>query len=412
MRLYTFSCRVQVSACLAIVWGCLCLGFFSEDVQAKSPKKDLEPTVLAGPAQRIAGIPDDILRKSGLEVVWPFADLMMHSDDRISEVYCHQGQLYIYSSKHYIISLNGSNGTINWTRVLPYAGLEHPPISFYGGLLTIMQGNVYMELRTSDGEIVRTLELPLDVTTAPVRNEELLFVGASDRRFYAVRLRDGVRLGRIICEKMPFGPAAIEDGRVFFTTLDNTIYAIEAENHRLLMNIPVGSRLAGVAVNAGQCFVPSADTSLYCLNAKTNNPIWRRLCGGALEELPALTDRYVYQPVAHKSLICLDRSDGKLLWELNEGEGFIAQNGTQSYVLTNRNELTVMDNATGKRVMSFFLTNIDLYATNTEDATLYLASDTGDVLTLRPTHIVAPPVVPVPVPAESPATPEENPVSP
>ncbi len=144
-------------------------------------------------------------------------------------------------------------------------------------------------------------------------------------------------------------------------------------------------------VDNNQCFLPSADTNLYCFDPQRGRTLWRYMAGGSLEELPVLTEKAIYQPVAHKSLVCLERQPndpaGKLRWELPEGYCLLAENGPVSYCMTLQKELTVMSNVTGKSLLSFYVPNMDLYARNNEDALIFLASTSGSIVTLAPNKI-------------------------
>ena len=106
-------------------------------------------------------------------------------------------------------------------------------------------------------------------------------------------------------------------------------------------------------------------------------------------ELPVVTETLLFQPVEHKSLLCLNRADGSRQWELKDGKGLLALNGRHSYAITLDNHLALMDNVSGQRLMSFYAEGIDLYASNSEDGLIFLATKSGDLLALQPNHPVA-----------------------
>ena len=146
--------------------------------------------------------------------------------------------------------------------------------------------------------------------------------------------------------------------------------------------------LPGVVVDQDQCFLPSDDTMLYCFDAATGKQHWKYPAGGGLRELPVLTKSAVYQHVDQKSLLCLERQsnseNGQLRWELNRGRCLLAENGTISYCLTMDDVLTLKDNLTGGTPLSFYVPHVDLYASNNENALIFLASENGTILALKP----------------------------
>ena len=46
-----------------------------------------------------------------------------------------------------------------------------------------------------------------------------------------------------------------------------------------------------------------------------------------------------------------------------------------------------MSNVTGKMLLSFYVPNMDLYARNNEDALIFLASESGSIVTLAPNKV-------------------------
>jgi hypothetical protein len=71
-------------------------------------------------------------------------------------------------------------------------------------------------------------------------------------------------------------------------------------------------------------------------------------------------------------------------WELGNGRCLLAEHGGRTFALTHDGNLTVMDNATGERVLAFYVPNRPLAASNTEDALVLLGSHDGQVVALKP----------------------------
>ena len=120
------------------------------------------------------------------------------------------------------------------------------------------------------------------------------------------------------------------------------------------------------------------------MKVSTTVPTRIDLAGGSLAELPVLTADAVYQPIQHTALLCLNRQDGSLRWELEDGYQLLAVKNSVSYVISLDKELTLLNNQTGERTLSFYLPNVDLFAQNNEDAMIFLATSSGKVLALKP----------------------------
>jgi len=343
------------------------------------------PGVVAmSPSERIAGIRPEILNRAGLRMAWPYDGLLSDSDDHVVKLFYHHGQLFILSQKKILYALNGKNGTINWTCILSQFEMEDTPISHYDDLLVMVFGNTCVEIREQTGEIVRQITFDFDVMTNVARNSDRLFVGARNQRLYSVRRSDGIPLWQTVCNGRPIGAIAVQDNRVYFTAQDNTLYVSLTDKRLLLWHAQAVGELCGVVVNKNQCFMPSQDTALYCLEARSGELLWKIRTGSALTVLPTVTKKWVYQPVSYESLLCIDREDGAAIWELPKGRCFLAENGSESFAMTDNAELTRMDNKRGRRLASIYVHHMNHFVQNDEDAMIFMSSEQGHMLALEP----------------------------
>lgn len=338
-------------------------------------------------AVRIAGVSLDMLQKAKLHYLWS-VNLSMGRANEIRQLFYHDGQLFILTDDNVLSVYNGAKGTPRWSVVLGPPKNSCSPAQFYKDRLLFMVGRRFVEVRQKDGQILRNMDIKYSATTSVARSDDKLFVGSSDRRFYALRLRDGVPLWQNFCNGLPIGNIILTNDMVYFVTRDNMLYVSLTEERNLVWKYQADGSVPGVVVDNNQCLLPSADTNLYCFHPQSGDILWRYMAGGPLEELPVLTKKAIYQPVAHKSLICLERQPGdpmgKLRWELPDGYCLLAENGPVSYCMTLRKELTAMSNVTGKALVSFYVPNMDLCARNNEDALIFLASKSGSIVALAP----------------------------
>lgn len=355
--------------------------------QASGEAVEPSSSVAISPSERIAGIRPEILNRAGLRMVWPYDGLLSVAEDRVIKLFYHHGQLFVLSQDKILYALDGKNGTINWTKVLSQYEMDNIPVSFYDDVLVMIFGNSCVEIREPNGEIVRETAFNFDVMTSAVRSDDRLFVGSRNQRFYAIRRRDGIPLWQTVCQGRPTGAVAILNNLVYFTARDNTLYVSLTDKRQLIWSAPAVGELCGVVVDQDQCLMPSQDTTLYCLEPRTGRLLWKVRTGGALTVLPTVTKKWAYQPVSHKSLLCIDREKGAEVWDLPKGRHFLAQNGSDAYVMTDDSELTHMDNKAGRRLSSIFVHRMDYFAQNNEDATIFMCSAQGHILALEPVNL-------------------------
>jgi outer membrane protein assembly factor BamB len=353
--------------------------------ETKSPAvSDMPGTV------RVAGIPLETLKKADLHYVWSL-QLAMGRATEIKQFFYHNGQLFILTNDNVLYAFDGAKGTSNWSTSLAPAQSPFFGVQFYQDQLLFMLGRTFVEVRQSDGQILKTLDVKYPISTSAARSEDKLFVGGTNRRFYALKLKDGVEVWQNVCQDIPIGNIILTTDKVYFVTRNNMLYVSAQIERDLIWKFPAQGPVPGVLVDNNQCFLPSADTNLYCLDPQRGTLLWKFMAGGSLEELPVLTEQAIYQPVAHKSLVCLERQPnnpaGKLRWELPEGLCLLAENGSISYCMTLQKELTLMSNVTGKALLSFYVPNMDLYTRNNEDTLIFLASKSGSIVVLAPNEV-------------------------
>jgi len=356
-------------------------------------------------SQQVEGIDLAMLKKAGLHVQC-VSRLPMPRATHIKTIFYHNGHLYALNNNNLLTALDGEKGITDWTTTLADPKYPAKPPAFYNNQIQMILGNTYIEIREKDGAILKKFNLNAEAVTGPARSEERIFFGSSDRKLYALRYSDGVPLWHNVCPDDPTGTISVVEDRVFFVSRDNSLFVSTVQERSLLWKFRAAGPLCGVAVDGNQCFLPSADTAMYCFAADTGLPLWKYLAGGSLVEKPVLTPKACYQPIQYQSLICLNRADGSLRWTLEKGKTFLAENGDQTYALTLENEFAVMNNRTGVKTVSFYTPKTELFAPNPETAACYLATRGGTVIALKPDSIAAP--APAPTPA-APAEPSETP---
>jgi outer membrane protein assembly factor BamB len=250
-----------------------------------------------------------------------------------------------------------------------------------------MVGNTFIQIRLADGKITQQMDVHFPVSTSAARTKDRIFLGGYDKKFYCLRASDGITLWQTLCPAEPTGTVTVSGDKVYFVCKDDTLYISKTDERTLVWKVPTAGDVPGVAVAEDLCYLPSADTALYCIAPESQKLVWKHLTGGSLVEPPVLTAGAIYQPLKHAALLCLNRNDGSHRWQLADGHNLLAENGTLSYIFTLDRELAVMNNQTGKRELSFYLPSLQLFASNTEDPSIYLAGREGTILVLMPAQI-------------------------
>jgi len=93
----------------------------------------------------------------------------------------------------------------------------------------------------------------------------------------------------------PVDSPVVSDGVVYFGSLDDKVYALNASNGALIWNYTTGANvLSPSAVAEGMVFVGSYDGKVYAMEASRCRLIWNYLTGGTVVSSPAVAGGMVY----------------------------------------------------------------------------------------------------------------------
>jgi len=331
----------------------------------------------------------DLLEKAGLREQWHIPNLLIGRGDQIKRIFYHNSKLFVLDNHNKLYALAGLDGNPLWSESLcdPHSSCSEP--EFYKDRILFVAGNTIVEVSEKDRKITMRIPLKFPATTTAARDDDFVFVGSRDNRFYCLEIANAaVKKWHSVQPAQPVGSVKVVGDKVFFVCKDGVLYVCRTDRRKEIWHVSTADQTPGVVVDNNRCYLPSTDTALYCYDADSGDKIWKYLAGGKLTSVPVLTKKFVYQAVGQKSLLCLERNpvdkNGYLKWELPNGAQLLAENGPVSYAITHDDELTLMDNVNGKRQLSFYVANVDLCPTNTEDNTIFLANRNGSIIALTP----------------------------
>ncbi len=345
----------------------------------------------------------DILDQLGLSERWIIKSLG-GSNTTIKNVEKSGNNLLVFNSDSALYCINMVTGGVKWEVRFPQKFGNLAQLSFYKNRVLIALSNNIFEINIDSGSQTNHWELSFTPTTSVARDEECMFVGATDDRFYCLQLPLLTDNWKSLQSQQPKGDIWLDTrkqegetvGNVYFTCDNGTMYAAKYDERKLIWTLKSTGDIPGSLFDKDQCFMPSTDTALYCVNSQTGGLFWKYLSGGKMYEVPSVTGRYVYQPVLGKSLVCLERypdghvpGDGsdrlipKVVWELNRGTQFLCESNSKVFAVNDAGQMVIMNNATGNKELAVYLPNVDVYYSNTQDDLLILANKSGDIMVLQ-----------------------------
>ncbi len=147
------------------------------------------------------------------------------------------GRVYVGTDSRFL-ALNELTGTTAWTfndaNNNATSGAVNNGAVFFG----TGRGNVYA-LNATTGAQIWSSPTGAAVSSSPALalGSNMLLVGSNDRYLYALSMTTGVRLWRYLTGAAIWSSPAVADGRVFFGSQDNNVYALGARLPSLQVSI-------------------------------------------------------------------------------------------------------------------------------------------------------------------------------
>ncbi len=205
---------------------------------------------------------------------------------------------------------------------------------------------------------------------------------------YAVDLATGQQRWRYPAEadrRVTFyaPPAITADGQLIVGGYDHVVRRLSAEGLEVWRFEGAHDRIIGRAVLAGDLvLVPSADHSLYALNADSGTRVWSFEAGHALWAAPLVDGDRVYVASLDHFVYALNLSDGSLVWQHDLGAAMAAAPALADGVLlagTFGSGLQALDAATGEPVWSFVSDGWIWGSPTTADSVAYFGDVAGTI---------------------------------
>ena len=188
------------------------------------------------------------------------------------------------------------------------------------------------------GGVAWRFDTDAPVRASPVIHRDRVYVGSSDRRFYALDAETGRELWRYEAGAEIAGAAAATDARVVFVDRANTVHALDPGSGAVRWRVEAGPDLplpwghegwdyllASPTVVDGTVVVGTGDGVLRALSLADGRERWRFATGGRIRSAPAVVDGVAYVGSGDGIVYGVSMDDGREVWRFEtEGVGWDA----------------------------------------------------------------------------------------
>jgi outer membrane protein assembly factor BamB len=217
-----------------------------------------------------------------------------------------------------------------------------------------------------------------------------LFSGGADGRFYSYvmpvgGLKEPYKAWEVLVgAPVTASPILYDRDTLLFAAQNGGVYSCLASDKSYLWSFRTGSGVEGdPAVDASGAYVASADRSLYKLNLRTGQLIWRVRFETPLLDGPVPVAHTVFQRELKRGMIALDADSGQERWSLAGGRKLASHHRMGDVLFTENRQLAIVDHETGDvhgRIDTPAAMDV---VTNVNDDAVYVVGSGGRISCIR-----------------------------
>ena len=275
----------------------------------------------AGPAAEIA---EQRLEEVGFRTLWKNP-----TGGPIHQAWCEGGNIYVVrtgtDTAFLLEKLDGETGLSVWVYPLREKLDARPTVYRYPvelravrpDELYFVQEDELVGLDDRYGAKNFSIQLDFPVSTSPVADQENVFVGSWNRRFYALNKQTRLEQWSYITDDSITSAPAVGEGNVYFGSEDHNVYSmtrgggyIPGRSWRQKTGSPV---TVSPLIYGGRVFVGSQDYKIYCLEDAGAEAYvrWSFPSGAPIVESPFAFREWVFA-ISQES-----RAGGEFRWKLH-----------------------------------------------------------------------------------------------
>jgi len=302
----------------------------------------------------------NLLKHAGLQADWQI-NLPLKETEGVERMFVFDKYLYVLTDRNYMFCIDRAKGGIRFCLELAGLGLKVHQPQYYGGMLLFMVGTELLVLDPAAGAVKesrRLMTIGRGAVCGARRNSRHIFVAALDKRLHAIVADEyWEEFGLTADNDSLINSIVVDDEFVVFSTVHGNVVRASAQKAKRLWQRDIPGKISAPIARDGRwLYVGSENTKLYKLDIDTGRSGWGTAfqAGAQLTDSVVVGKRAVYQYAGNNGLYAIDKDSGKMLWQVSEGLGLLAEKDETAYVFAKPGVLVVMeydgfDNLCGRR---------------------------------------------------------------
>jgi len=292
------------------------------------------------------------LREQGLAALWR-QDVVKQAGKPLRALYCGGTYLVAESTENQIFCIHAVNGTWDGGTVLRKP-LALAPVGLPGDEILLVIGSTFYRFDVKTGEIGTTWRPSVAAYTTPLVDGASVIVGEGSGLVMSLDLADGERQWACSVRGAILGQPVLSRGVLYVTSFGDRLVAVDAndgsQEWTWQPNEP--AKISSAAeVKGGRVYAGDTGGHVYALDADNGKVLWRVLAGACIVDRPRIADGKLLALTNAPALACFDTADAPAPAWTYEGATRIVLVGKKAvYVLTADNRIAALDLPTGNEL--------------------------------------------------------------
>lgn len=222
--------------------------------------------------------------------------------------------VYFGSEDKRLLAVSAKTGKLSWAYETEGAIRCSPQISeghiFWGS----DDGYLYA-VHLASGRLTWKIDAGTSIRSTPCVFENGVVFGSESGEVLCVDFRGQIKW-RFKAKKSVMSSPVYSQGIIYISSLDATLYALDAKNGWILWRFNLGKgSISSPCKNNDFVYVGSADGNIYCVDTKNGREVWKFRTEHQVSGSANVVDDTVYCGSADGYLYSLEASSGKMIWK-------------------------------------------------------------------------------------------------
>ncbi|WP_437193126.1 outer membrane protein assembly factor BamB family protein [Planctomicrobium sp. SH527] len=360
------------------------------------------------------------LNRLGLSLAWWGQASVKGSQEQVSFFSADEQNVYVQSASGIVTTFQGETGRRLWSQLVGMPNQQGYQVTSNETEIVIGVGMRVYAFNKSTGAPTLELTLPSPPSASPKEDDQFLYVPTVDgmlRSYDGQELRDLHKRGMLPkwtnrAERWRYQmPKASDstpipiDHEVVFSSKAGFLYRLNGESNYLRYQLEIGNPLsAPMTYSRNNVFLVDSRSRIVCVDIKTGQPQWTYSTGSPVRSQPRVVGNQLFASAVREGLVSINLVTGLSEWQQSQASDVIAVSEERVYANDDKNNLMILDRATGRVLAQMPLRDFTYRVFNDRTDRIYLAKPSGTVIALRelgseyPTYHLYPerrPILPV-----------------